>query len=522
MSHDDDDEDMALAIAESLQSFTATASAALPLPTNVDEEEALRQAILDSQMYATTHFDEDEALRQAILDSQSDTRMLISADYDEDDALQQTIWNSEADVGDFNEEEELFNLALMESQIDFDTRTHKTTLVVPLHLVGSIVGKGFHETNRIASDSGANCKISARKVNNEQASALNGHILISADTDEAMNRAEDAVMLRYIQVSSHHSGVCSKLKAPKVIRGPLGPERFRHIFIDNSNIYVTALHTFDGDDNNNNSSHCNYAVRINVRGLTSLLEQGCLDQPIQADIATRLTAGSKPPANNGIWKAYQSRLYHTEVHSRDHETHKETAIDSILHGAALQLVLDRGNDNPGANTLVLATGDGNDNGGLTSFPRLASSAAAAGFRVEIWSWRSSLNRQAFEAVRNMFPDGRLSIHLLDPHKLRVCYLAPSREEQQSASRASAGAKGATVTLPKTPTVVSAQTPPTTIDADDDECSHCMSRPRNVVLAPCGHFQYCQECIEGELAPFVALHGCPLCRRPVSMHVKVFR
>jgi len=537
----DNDVEMAFAIAESLRVYTDSNSE----PTRIDEDEALRQAILDSQQaYATarlTEFDDDEALRQAILDSQTDTTMLVvSNDYDEDDALQLSIWNSQVDVGEFNEEEVMFNQALMESQVEFDTRTHKTTLLVPLHFVGLIVGKGFSETNRIATHCGANCKISARRVNNSATDQVQcGRILISADTADALDRAEDAVMLRYIRLSSHHSGgVCSKLITPKVIRGPLGQERYRHVYIDNSNIYVTALHAFDGhNDHNSTSSQCNYAVRINVRGLTSLLERGeggGYDQspgilPVGIEIATRLTAGSKPPSNNGIWKAYQSMHYRTEVHSRDHESHKETAIDSILHGAALQLVADRGSDDPGANTLVLATGDGNDNGGLTSFPRLAVSAAAAGFRVEIWSWQSSLNRQAFEAVSHMFPDGRVSIHLLDPHKLSVCYLVPSREEQQSARRASAGAKGTTMTLSKpssTTTLVSSQTPSATLAvdtiADDDDCSHCMSRPRSVVLAPCGHFQYCQQCIEGDLAPFVALHGCPLCRRPVSMHVKVFR
>ena len=333
----DNDVDMAFAIAESLRVYTDSNSE----PIRIDEDEALRQAILDSQTYAATRstefdedealqqtildsqtyaatrlteFDEDEALRKAILDSQTDTAMVVSIGYDEDDALQQSIWNSQIDVGEFDEEEVMFNQALMESQVEFDTRTHKTTLLVPLHLVGSIVGKGFNETNRIASHCGANCKISARRVNNTTDEVLCGRILISADTADALDRAEDAVMLRYIRLSSHPmGGVCSsKLTTPKMIRGPLGLERYRHVYIDNSNIYVTALHAFDGQNDHSNSSssssssQCNYAVRINVRGLTSLLERGGggggggIDQstsiaPVGIEIATRLTAGSKPP-----------------------------------------------------------------------------------------------------------------------------------------------------------------------------------------------------------------------------------
>lgn len=190
----DDDVDMAFAIAESLRVYTDSNSES----TKIDEDEALRQAILDSQQaYATarlTEFDDDdEALRQAILDSQTDTTMLIvSNDYDEDDALQLSIWNSQVNVGEFNEEEMMFNQALMESQVEFDTRTHKTTLLVPLHFVGLIVGKGFSETNRIATHCGANCKISARRVNNSATDQVQcGRILISADTADALDRAED-------------------------------------------------------------------------------------------------------------------------------------------------------------------------------------------------------------------------------------------------------------------------------------------------------------------------------------------
>ncbi len=42
-------------------------------------------------------------------------------------------------------------------------------------------------------------------------------------------------------------------------------------------------------------------------------------------------------------------------------------------------------------TLVLVTGDGNDNGKTTSFPRTVMGAIKQGWAVEIVSWRQSLS-----------------------------------------------------------------------------------------------------------------------------------
>lgn len=58
---------------------------------------------------------------------------------------------------------------------------------------------------------------------------------------------------------------------------------------------------------------------------------------------------------------------------------------------------------------------------------------------------------------------------------------------------------------------------------EDECVVCMSAPRSVMLAPCGHKPYCMECAM-ELCGPNGIHAtatgqaCPLCRQEVRATV----
>src|SRR5262245_6988089 len=53
-------------------------------------------------------------------------------------------------------------------------------------------------------------------------------------------------------------------------------------------------------------------------------------------------------------------------------------------------------------TLVLVTGDGNNNEGRVTFPMCAMMAAHKGWNVEVWSWPQSLSGQ-FRQMQQRFP-----------------------------------------------------------------------------------------------------------------------
>ena len=50
------------------------------------------------------------------------------------------------------------------------------------------------------------------------------------------------------------------------------------------------------------------------------------------------------------------------------------------------------------------------------------------------------------------------------------------------------------------------------EVESEECGICLHRPPNVLLQPCGHWQYCDECVR-EVMNRNAL--CPSCRQPVE-------
>ena len=46
------------------------------------------------------------------------------------------------------------------------------------------------------------------------------------------------------------------------------------------------------------------------------------------------------------------------------------------------------------------------------------------------------------------------------------------------------------------------------DVDDDDCVVCLTNPKKYILVPCGHYQYCEDCV-------ALLQKCPLCRSHIT-------
>jgi len=196
------------------------------------------------------------------------------------------------------------------------------------------------------------------------------------------------------------------------------PEMRRHIFVDNSNVFIGAQ--------NKDRNSTDYTIRINAKELASILECGASSSlttfasPDSRSLAaTRVVAGSKPPANSGIWVHWEDTGFKVKICSRDVDTGAEDLVDDFLHAQALGAVLKRHDDEAGTNTLVLCTGDGNDNKGFTSFLDVAEHTARMGWRVEIWSWSWACSRK-FRALSEKIPD-RVSVHYLDAYESRVIF-----------------------------------------------------------------------------------------------------
>jgi hypothetical protein len=158
---------------------------------------------------------------------------------------------------------------------------------------------------------------------------------------------------------------------------PTTPERAhqgqrRHVFVDNSNIFIGAQHAGGIPDP---------SVRISPRAIARLLRPN----------GSAVVVGSKPPSTNGIWQQWHAAGFRVKVCARDETGHEDT-IDDFLHAQIFDALLDPQND-PSASTLVLVTGDGNGNGGWATFPKVVRRAAEQRWQVECWSWRHSRSNQ---------------------------------------------------------------------------------------------------------------------------------
>jgi len=304
---------------------------------------------------------------------------------------------------------------------------------IPAGMIGKIVGPSFTETNRIADKIGG-VSITATRDPLE--------FIIHASSNEKCNEAEDAVLVRIWTVCAADAqlsrgptpepraggaaGVGERGRASRSAsrsrsgspRRALADERFRHIFIDNSNIWINAQHSFDG------TGVRRVDVRLNVGGLDRVLSAS----PHGSETTDRYVSGSRPPETDGIWDAYRRSRYHVEVHARDPATGREEVIDTVTHAAMYRLTTEitgsilQGECERGEHTIVLGTGDGNDNhGARTNFAQVAENAAKCGIRVEVWAWNRGLSG-VYRALQRKYPD-LISIHLLDDHKLQVSYCA---------------------------------------------------------------------------------------------------
>ncbi|NXL43881.1 LRSM1 ligase, partial [Podilymbus podiceps] len=66
--------------------------------------------------------------------------------------------------------------------------------------------------------------------------------------------------------------------------------------------------------------------------------------------------------------------------------------------------------------------------------------------------------------------------------------------------------------PPSPVVPTA--PPLQWDKNKSECVVCMERETQMIFLPCGHVCCCQNCCE-------RLHTCPLCRKDITQHIRIF-
>ena len=123
--------------------------------------------------------------------------------------------------------------------------------------------------------------------------------------------------------------------------------------------------------------------------------------------ARKFVAGVMPDAVCRHWKAQGFSMRGGAVDDFG------ANIDDVLHAQILDTVTMQ----PVPGILVLLTGDGNLNSGRTSFPKCVAAALRAGWRVELYGWRSAMS-MCYPAMAAL-SRGRMTVHYLDEWRHEV-------------------------------------------------------------------------------------------------------
>ena len=141
--------------------------------------------------------------------------------------------------------------------------------------------------------------------------------------------------------------------------------------------------------------------------LAQVLELGAQSRsnPGERSVAGSMKMNTSEPS---VFRLLRERGYNPFVEELSADG-RETEVDSWLHHQILRIVRELSRTaRPGTNTLVLATGDGNNHDGVTSFPKVVLEAVQRGFRVEVWAWMDICSKK-FKELQRRFPS-QVTLH----------------------------------------------------------------------------------------------------------------
>ena len=119
---------------------------------------------------------------------------------------------------------------------------------------------------------------------------------------------------------------------------------------------------------------------------------------------------------------------------------RDRGVDELIHSSAFALLSDGTLSFVEPHTLVLLTGDGNDNDGRTNFPQIVANALSQNtndcvkWKVEIWTWASAKSSEydRFDSNDNF------RVNLLDDYRNELLDLSPQARSDGAGVGASKG------------------------------------------------------------------------------------
>jgi Zinc finger, C3HC4 type (RING finger) len=292
-----------------------------------------------------------------------------------------------------------------------------------------------------------------------------------------------------------------------------------HVFVDWSNIEIGATVLANGQRDR--------GVAVDVAKLVAVVENG-------RDARTRFCAGSISAAGGGertaaqrtaLAEPWQRVGYKVRIGERSTGGGESFVDDLIVADMNRAMFVD--NTASRGSTIVLLSGDGNDNTDNTFLPSTGSSssssstsiaddndsfvravlrAIAEGFKVEVWSWRQSLSRRYVRLARD-FGD-RIKICHLDEHRNVITKRRAVEHRRRPSSSSSPPSAAMTVTRrtrrnnkdePRSSTRKTRKRSSSNADesrqpkTERHMCLVCNNAKASYFWKPCGHRFCCYNC-----------------------------
>ena len=175
-------------------------------------------------------------------------------------------------------------------------------------------------------------------------------------------------------------------------------------YIDVSNIMIGAK-LFEND--------INYDALINPEKIMEII-RGC------RDVGRIVAAGTSPERDNLFWNRWgeTAEILHYKKITHSDGSKGEQGVDELLHLPILINLTDQAQCNK-QRTIILMTGDGNNNSGHSSFPSVVEMILEKTiWNVELWCWKRSMNT-IWLTYSNKYSS--FSIHYLDDYRNEIVY-----------------------------------------------------------------------------------------------------
>jgi hypothetical protein len=198
-----------------------------------------------------------------------------------------------------------------------------------------------------------------------------------------------------------------------------------HVFIDQSNIFISSQYMYHTQSRR---VERDVRIRIKTAALDHLIVGGrnIREKVVFGSFADHNNNGNSNQSLSEKWKSLHYRItFVPRVHHSNHQnssSRKEHLVDNALIAEIQRSLITFQSPPHPQHTLVLLTGDGNNNDGMVSFYEVVNLALMQGWKVELWTWKLALSKNYFNYLNSYSGTGNFKIFYLDDYRDIITYV----------------------------------------------------------------------------------------------------